>query len=205
MLGSAFEADDAAQETLIRAWRHIDGFEGRSSLRSWLYRIATNVCIDMIRRRKVTADIDPEVAEAAGHVVGAAAPASPDVAASVVAGPSRTAGPGAGAGDPADVAVARDDLRHALGALRLLPQRQRTVLILGDVLRWTSEEIAELLDTSVASVTSARQRARATLRARAASGEVADGSPCRDPLLARVATAFEQSDVDRLVSLVRPA
>ena len=209
VLGSAFEAEDAVQETLVRAWRNIDGFEGRAALRSWLYRIATNVCIDMMRRRKPVAAVDPHLAEATGNVVGpATGGAAPSPSASVMAGPSSDAGSGARAGDPAELAVARDELRQALAAaLRLLPPRQRAVLILGDVLRWRADEVADLLGTSVASVNSARQRAHATLAAKApsADGPATADAPGDDQLLARLAEAFEHADVDSLVSLVRPS
>jgi RNA polymerase sigma-70 factor (ECF subfamily) len=209
VLGSSFEADDAVQETLVRAWRNIDSFEGRSALRSWLYRIATNVCIDMMRRRKPVAGVDPETAEAAGGLLGpAVGGTAPAPAASVAAGPASDAGPGARAGDPAEVAVARDELRHALAAaLRLLPPRQRAVLILGDVLRWRAEEVADLLGTSVAAVNSARQRAHATLAAKAPSPDAVTPAATDDPddaLLTRLAHAFHHADVDTLVTLVRP-
>ena len=159
MLGSAFEAEDAVQETLVRAWRAYDRFEGRSSLRSWLYRIATNVCLDMLgasQRRARPMDLNPPPARR--HAASAAT--------------ARVGLDRAGAGrprrarrrDPAEVAVARESVRLAfVAALQHLPPRQRAVLILREVLRWQANEVAELLETTVASVNSALQRARATL------------------------------------------
>ncbi|MEA2716798.1 MAG: polymerase sigma-70 factor, subfamily, partial [Actinomycetota bacterium] len=165
MLGSAFEADDAVQETMVRAWRGIDGFEGRSAMRSWLYRIATNVCLDMLRgrqRRAVAMDLGPS--STADTFTGATRPEhawlQPIPDARVV--PTD--------GDPAELAEARESIRLAfVTALQHLPPRQRAVLILREVLRWHATEVAELLDTSVASVNSALQRARATLAARSAT------------------------------------
>jgi RNA polymerase sigma-70 factor (ECF subfamily) len=157
MLGSAFDADDAVQETFLRAWRGFDRFEGRAAVRSWLYRIATNVCLVV-----------------------------PD-------------------GDPAEVAAARETVRLAfVAALQHLPPRQRAVLLLCEVLRWEASEVAELLKTSVASVNSALQRARATLDARNATST--DTPPAVDDadsdLLSRYVKAFEDYDMDALTSLI---
>src|SRR6476620_4172627 len=158
MLGSAFEAEGAVQETMVRAWRGIDGFEGRAALRSWLYRIATNVCFDLLNARERRArpmDLGParEPVESNLNTLAEVTWIEP-VPDSVVA-PE---------GDPADVAVAHETIRLAfVAALQHLPPRQRAVLILCEVLRWKAAEVAELLDTSVASVNSALQRARATL------------------------------------------
>ena len=159
MLGSPFEAEDAVQETFIRAWRAIDRFEGRAALRSWLYRIATNVCLDMIESRKRRArpmDLGPAGAPVVENLF------TPDQLwiepmpdGLVVAD-----------GDPADIVAGRESVRLAfVAALQRLPARQRAVLILCEVLRWKASEVAELLETSVASVNSALQRARATLEA----------------------------------------
>ena len=162
MLGSGSEAEDAVQETMVRAWRSIDGFEGRSSLRSWLYRIANNVCIDMLRspqRRARPMEMGPSSAVADAvlgepHVEHAFVQPVADERVIDVDG------------DPADVAAARESIRLAfVAALQHLPARQRSVLILCEVLRWQATEVAELLDTSVASVNSALQRARATVAA----------------------------------------
>jgi RNA polymerase sigma-70 factor (ECF subfamily) len=200
MLGSAFEAEDAVQETLVRAWRGFDRFEGRAALRSWLYRIATNVCLDMLNgreRRAMPMDLGPAQAPIADNLN--TLPETtwiqpiPD-------------GLVALEGDPADVAVGRETIRLAfVAALQHLPPRQRAVLILCEVLRWKATEVAELLDTSVASVNSALQRARATLEASNVSA--ADTPPSVDAadaeLLARYVEAFERYDMDALTSLIR--
>jgi RNA polymerase sigma-70 factor (ECF subfamily) len=200
MLGSAFEAEDAAQETLVRAWRAYDRFEGRAAVRSWLYRIATNVCLDMLgagQRRARPMDLGP--ASTATEAVPAPLPEGtwitpvPDV--SVVPG----------AGDPAEVAVARESVRLALvAALQHLPPRQRAVLILREVLQWPAAEVAQLLESSVASVNSAQQRARATLQ----SIDVTDSDTLRPDdaaqreLLERYVAAFESYDMDALTALL---
>ena len=162
MLGSAFEAEDAVQDTLVRAWRGLDRFEGRSALRSWLYRIATNVCFDMLKGRQRRArpmDLGP--ARSADAPVGSTLPEETWVE-PIPDGHVLPAG-----ADPADVAVARDSVRLAFVAtLQHLPPRQRAVLILREVLSWRAAEVADLLDTTVASVNSALQRARATLASR---------------------------------------
>ncbi|MGZ4430274.1 MAG: sigma-70 family RNA polymerase sigma factor [Gaiellales bacterium] len=200
MLASPFEAEDAVQETLIRAWRGLDRFEGRAALRSWLYRIATNVCLDMLNgraRRARPMDLGPA--------------RSPD-AANLNTMPETTwiqpipDGLVMPEGDPADVTVARETVRLALvAALQHLPPRQRAVLILCEVLRWKAAEVAELLETSVASVNSALQRARATLEAGNVSP--ADPSPSLSEadraLLARYVEAFERYDMEALTSLIR--
>jgi RNA polymerase sigma-70 factor (ECF subfamily) len=199
MLGSAFEADDAVQETMVRAWKGIDTFEGRSALRSWLYRIATNVCLDMLRgrqRRALAMDMGPAGSADAftGEVLPEHAWVTPIPDASVVADD----------GDPAEVAAARETIRLAfITALQHLPPRQRAVLILREVLRWQAAEVAELLDTSVASVNSALQRARATLAARdvnASSESEIDAE--HQALLAKYVDAFERYDISELVTLL---
>ena len=195
MLASPFDAEDAVQETFIRAWRGIDGFEGRAALRSWLYRIATNVCLDMLNardRRARPMDLGP-----AGEPIAENLHTLPEVTWIEPVPDSLVA-------DPADVTVARDTIRLAfVAALQHLPPRQRAVLILCEVLRWKASEVAELLETSVASVNSALQRARATLEAT----DVTTQSPSRlsdadHELLARYVKAFEQYDVDALTSLI---
>ena len=160
MLGSTFEAEDAVQETMVRAWKSIDRFEGRAALRSWLYRITTNVCLDMLngrQRRARPMDMGPAGAADAefhGGVLPEAAWLEPMPDTRVL--PED--------GDPAELAASRETLRLAfVNALQHLPPRQRAVLILREVLRWQASEVAELLDTSVASVNSALQRARAQL------------------------------------------
>jgi len=200
MLGSAFEAEDAVQETLVRAWRGLDRFEGRSALRSWLYRIATNVCIDMLQgsqRRARAMDMGP--ASTADAVLGAALPED----AWIEPIPDGRAIPEVA--DPADVAVARESIRLAfVAALQHLPPRQRAVLILREVLRWKADEVAELLGTTVASVNSALQRARATLSASDLSSTDLPGpmDEQQEALLARYVDAFERYDMDLLTSLL---
>ena len=201
MLGSSFEAEDAVQETMLRAWRNIDRFEGRSALKSWLYRIATNVCMDMLNGRKRRAR-PMELTE-----VGS--PAStlntlPEVT-WLEPIPDSQVLPHAGDCDPAELIQAQETLRLAfVAALQHLPPRQRAVLILREVLRWSAAETAELLDSSVASVNSALQRARAT---------IADATPTTDDapatlesdeaeMLDRYVEAFEAYDMDALVALL---
>jgi RNA polymerase sigma-70 factor, ECF subfamily len=201
MLGSAFEAEDAAQETILRAWRSFDRFEQRSSLRTWLYRIATNVCFDALRSRRRRArpmDLSP-----ASTVATARLEQSPEVT-WLEPVPDGRVLPSGGA-DPAETTVARDTIRLAfVAAIQHLPPRQRAVLILREVLRWQAAEVAELLETSVASVNSALQRARATL---AASGPT-DTDPFRPldadqrALLDRFVDAFERYDMGLLASLL---
>ena len=200
MLGSVFEADDAVQETMVRAWKNADSFEGRSSLRSWLYRIATNACLDMLRgrqRRALAMDLGP--AGSADSFAGATRPEH----AWVTPIPDGRVVPD---DDPAALAESRETIRLAfVTALQHLPARQRAVLILRDVLRWQATEVAELLDTSVASVNSALQRARATLASRDLDADRAGGPVDADQeaLLARYVEAFERYDIGALVALLR--
>ncbi len=200
MMGSAFEAEDAVQDTFVRAWRSFDKFEGRASLRSWLYRIATNVCLDMLtgrERRARPMDLGPALT--ADHPLGAALPEVTWIQ-PIPDGRVLPAG-----GDPAAVAEVRESVRLAfVAALQHLPPRQRAVLILREVLQWQASEVAELLGTTVASVNSALQRARATL----GSKDAATAHPL-DPidkdqqaLLDRYVDAFERYDMDLLTSLL---
>ncbi|MGP4003246.1 sigma-70 family RNA polymerase sigma factor [Streptomyces sp. 8N706] len=201
MLGSAFEAEDAVQDTMVRAWRSFDRFEGRAALRSWLYRIATNVCLDMLNGRQRRArPMDLSSPSTSGSPLGAA---RPEVTWIEPMPDSRTLPAG---GDPAELAVARESVRLAfVAALQHLPPRQRAVLILREVLAWKASEVAELLDTTVASVNSALQRARATL----ADGEITVRDPeqpmddAQRKLLARYVDAFERYDLDSLTALLR--
>jgi RNA polymerase sigma-70 factor, ECF subfamily len=198
MLGSAFEADDAVQETLIRAWRGLDRFEGRAALRTWLYRIATNVCLDMLRGRERRArpmDLGP-----AGTVETPLGQTLPEVTWLEPIPDSKVL---PSEGDPAELAESRESIRLAfVAALQHLPPRQRAVLILREVLRWKAAEVADLLDTSVASVNSALQRARASLASadRTAVAEPEDEE--RRALLTRYVDAFERYDMDALTSLL---
>ena len=198
MLGSHVEAEDAVQETLIRAWRGHDRFEGRAALRTWLYRIATNVCFDHLagrRRRAHPIDLGP--GGSAEALLGAPLQTAAWIA------PAADA-PALDAADPADAAVARDEIRLAFAvALRQLPPRQRSVLILREVLRWRAKEVADLLGATVPSVNSALQRARATLAARQADDT---GRPALDDvgraLIARFVEAFARHDFDTLVAVL---
>jgi RNA polymerase sigma-70 factor, ECF subfamily len=187
MLGSPFDAEDAVQETFVRAWRSLDRFEGRASLRSWLYRIATNVCLDLLdagKRRARPMDIGPAREPVVENLN------VPQEITWIEPMP-----------DPADVAVERETLRLAfVAALQRLPARQRAVLILCEVLRWQAAEVATLLDTSVASVNSALQRARATLGTEAPD---AARPPVDEELLERYVAAFEAYDMEALTALIR--
>ncbi|MGW5668112.1 sigma-70 family RNA polymerase sigma factor [Micromonospora sp. NPDC003776] len=200
MLGSVFEAEDAVQETLVRAWRGFDRFEGRAALRSWLYRIATNVCLTMLgsaQRRILPMDLGPA---GSGHATHPGEP-HPD---EIWVGPAPDSRILPENSDPADVVTARESVRLAfISALQHLPARQRAVLILREVLAWSAQEVAELLDTSVASVNSALQRARATLAAADTTADVY--KPMDDEqkaLLARYVRAFEAYDLAALTTLL---
>ncbi len=204
MLGSAFEAEDAVQDTFLRAWRSLDRFEGRSALRSWLYRIATNVCLDMLAgraRRARPMDLGP-----AGEPVATNLNTLSEVTWIEPIPDSLVTGDES---DPAEVAMARETVRLALvAALQHLPARQRAVLILCEVLRWRAQEVAELLDMTVASVNSALQRARATLKSTRVSplDPIGDRRAAREPdpaLLARYVDAFQAYDIDALTALIR--
>jgi RNA polymerase sigma-70 factor, ECF subfamily len=203
MLGSAFDADDAVQETMLRAWRSIDRFEGRSALRSWLYRIATNVCLDMLGSRKRRARPMDLSATSWQPVEASLTARQPE---DTWLEPVLDSHVMPATADPADVAVGRESIRLAfVAALQHLPPRQRAVLILRDVLRWKADEVANLLETSVPSVNSALQRARATLQSRALSdGQEYDPLDAeQQELLRRYVEAFESYDVQRFVSLLR--
>jgi len=192
MLGSPFEAEDAVQETLLRAWKSLDRFEGRSSLRSWLYRIATNVCLDLLdgkERRARPMDLGPAGEPVIENLHTPEVPWLQPVPDSLVA-------------DPAEAVASRETIRLAfVAALQHLPPRQRAVLILCEVLRWKASEVAELLETSTASVNSALQRARATLEQVELTPETTSGEPDRE-LLERYVKAFEDYDVEALTTLI---
>jgi len=199
MLGSGFEAEDAVQEAMLRAWRNAEGFEGRSSVRSWLYRIATNVCIDMhrqVQRRARPMEMGPSSPPRESHL----GPMLPEV---MWVTPVSDSHVGPESADPAQVAQYRDSVRLAfVTALQHLPARQRAALILCEVLSWQVSEVAELLDTSVAAVNSALQRARATLRTLPTESrpDALEGADAE--LLDRYVDAFERYDIDRLVTLL---
>jgi RNA polymerase sigma-70 factor, ECF subfamily len=198
MLGSPFEAEDAVQDTLLKAWRSLGRFEGRASLRSWLYRIATNVCLDMLDAKQRRArPMDLSEARAPDGPIGEILPEitwiEPVPDAMVL-----------GDGDPAAVAESRETIRLAfVAALQHLPPRQRAALILCEVLQWKASEVAELLQTSTPAINSALQRARATLE------ETEMHDPSRgalseqdSELLGRYVDAFQRYDIDALTSLI---
>jgi RNA polymerase sigma-70 factor, ECF subfamily len=188
MLGSAFEAEDAVQETMLRAWKSLDRFEGRSALKSWLYKIATNVCLDSLEGRERRArpmDLGPAQEPLFENLAEL-----PEV---TWITPLPT---------PDELAEQRETLRLAfVAALQHLPAKQRAALILCEVLRWQASEAAELLETSVASINSALQRARATL-ATADVGAPSELGPEEHELLERYVAAFEAYDIDRLTDLL---
>lgn len=200
MLGSSSEAEDAVQESLTRAWRAFDRFEGRSRLRTWLYRIAHNVCLDMLRtgrRRALPMDLSE-----AGRADDDLGPPLPETA-WIEPIPDGRIMPDTS--DPAEAAVVRESIRLAfIAALQHLPPRQRAVLILRDVLRWRAGEAAELLGMTVASVNSALQRARATLEGRRLTvNDVAEPTSQADrDLLARYLDAFQRYDMALLTELI---
>jgi RNA polymerase sigma-70 factor (ECF subfamily) len=199
MLGAGSEAEDAVQETFLRAWRGRGGFEGRATLRSWLYRIATNVCLDMPQRPQRRARpmdlVSPSTTETAvldprpdSHWVQPVADARvlPD------------------GGDPAELTGLRESIRLAfVAALQFLPPRQRVVLILREVLHWQASEVATLLETTTASVNSALQRARAALDELDLDADEPELEPTNEELLKRYVAAFEAYDIDTFVSLLR--
>ena len=200
MLGSAFEAEDAVQETMLRAWRGLEKFDGRSSLRTWLYKIATNICIDMLKgrqRRALPIDLGPS-----SRADDTLAEPLPEATWIEPIPDGRVIPIG---GDPAEQVELKDSVRLAfVTALQHLPPKQRTVLILREVLRWSAIEVAGLLETSVASVNSALQRARATLETKEEQivrPAEQIGKDEKD-LLARYVDAFERYDIDSFVSLL---
>jgi RNA polymerase sigma-70 factor, ECF subfamily len=202
MLGSGFDAEDAVQETLVRAWRSFDRYEERrGSLQAWLYRIATNICLDMLRATRRRRSLAMDLTQASATAADFREPAPehvwvqpiPDAAAVVMTG------------TPEEVAVRRETIRLAfVAALQHLPPRQRAVLILRDVLCWKADEVADLLETTVASVNSALQRARSTLRAVdiVPGDALRPADPAQRELLSRYCQAFERHDVASLVALL---
>lgn len=198
MLGSAFDAEDAVQETLVRAWRSVDRFEGRSSVRTWLYRIATNVCLDALsdssRRARPMEEgpagsVDDELqTRPRAHWLEPI--------------PDAKALPADA--DPFERAALRQSIRLAfVSALQHLPPRQRAALLLVEVLGWSAAEVAECLEMSVAAVNSALQRARATVASRNGTAPEESLTPEQSALLERYLDAFHRYDVDNLVALLR--
>ncbi|HVA06137.1 MAG TPA: sigma-70 family RNA polymerase sigma factor [Acidimicrobiales bacterium] len=200
MLGSGFEAEDAVQEAMLRAWRNAARFEGRSSVRSWLYRIATNVCIDMhrqVQRRARPMEMGPSSPPDESFL-------GPMLAEAVWVTPIPDASVAPESADPSEVALYRESIRLAfVTALQHLPARQRATLILCEVLRWQVSEVAELLDMTVAAVNSSLQRARATLRKLSSEGQSEALDQHDAELLERYVAAFERYDIERLVTLLR--
>ena len=198
MLGSSFEAEDAVQETFLRAWKAFDRFEGRSSVRTWLYTIATNVCLDMLsgkERRARPMELGPPRSADTPLPEPLAEPTW------ILPIPDERVVPAEG--DPAEVVESRESVRLAfVAALQHLPPRQRAALILCEVFRWQASEAAELLETSVASVNSALQRARATLESLDLEATPPDAEEADAELLARYVAAFEAYDMDALTSLL---
>jgi RNA polymerase sigma-70 factor (ECF subfamily) len=202
MLGSSFEAEDAVQETMLRAWRALDRFEGRSALRSWLYSIATNVCLDMLNGKERRAR-PMELGDAGTPVIESLGTPLAEATWILPMPDSRVVPEG---GDPAEVTATKETLKLAfIAALQHLPAKQRAVLILRDVLRWRATEVADLLDTSVASVNSALQRARSTIDSTEFSADEAAAEPDdaeQSELLSRYMEAFERYDMDALTALL---
>ncbi len=200
MLGSPFDAEDAVQDAFVRAWRGRDRFEGRAAMRSWLYRIATNVCLDMLKgreRRIRPMDLGPAVEPIESNLNARSAKEWIEPIPENLIAPEK---------DPAELAVERESIRLAfVAALQQLPARQRAVLILREVLRWEASEVAELLTTSVPSVNSALQRARATLAQSkvSATDPLPKLSDTDRALLERYVAAFERYDMAALTSLIR--
>ncbi len=198
MLGSPFDAEDAVQDTFVRAWRNRDRFEGRAKMRSWLYRIATNVCIDTLKgkeRRARPMDLGPSSEPIEANLNVPETSWLEPIPLSLIAPDP----------DPADRAVQNESIRLAfVAALQQLPARQRAVLILREVLDWQASEVAELLGTSVASVNSALQRARATLASSGADqAKVKPLSEADRALLDRYVGAFERYDLSELTALIQ--
>jgi RNA polymerase sigma-70 factor (ECF subfamily) len=200
MLGSPFDAEDAVQDTFIRAWRHREQFEGRAALRSWLFRIATNVCLDMLKskeRRIRPMELGPAKEPVATNLNTRPEATWLEPIPVQMLAPER---------DPADLVVERESIRLAVvAAVQNLPAKQRAVLILREVLHWEASEVAQLLDTSVASVNSALQRARATLASRnlSESDKPAPLSDADRAMLDRYVAAFERYDISALTDLLR--
>ena len=199
MLASPFEAEDAVQETMLRAWKAYDKFEGRAAMRTWLHRIATNVCLDMLRskqHRQRPMDMGP-----AREPIEANLKTLPEVT-WIEPIPDTLVAPDP---DPEQSAVVKESVRLAfVAALQHLPAKQRAALILCEVMNWKAAEVAELLEMSVASVNSALQRARATLK----TGDVAEGKATiedakKSEMLTRYVEAFEAYDIRLLTSVIR--
>jgi RNA polymerase sigma-70 factor (ECF subfamily) len=203
MLGSVMEAEDAVQETMLRAWKHLPGFRQDASVGTWLYRIATNVCLDALgradRRRLRPLDLSSTPAAVRDGMTLGQRPREHWVEPI----PDALALPADDDTDPEQRTILRESIRLAfVAALQYLPPRQRAVLLLTQVLHWSAAEAAEGLDMSVAAVNSALQRARATLAARNPAVMPRELSPEQQTLLVRYVEAFERYDVDALTALM---
>ena len=199
MLGSAADAEDAAQEAIVRAWRSLDRFEGRASVRTWLHRIATNVCLDLLSDESRRAR---PIEEGPAGWDGSFDLATRDRKHWLEPIPDARAIPSTA--DPHEAAVLRQSIRLAfVAALQNLPPRQRASLILSEVVGWSAAEIADCLEMTVPAVNSALQRARATLGSRNLQRADSALSGEQSALLQRYLTAFEAFDVEGLVSLLR--
>ena len=199
MLGSAVDADDAVQETMVRAWRALEGFDGRSSVRTWLYRIATNVCIDAIGERRRVRPVEEGAVGTPDDTLESRERThwlEPVPDSKVIPADA----------DPAEKLALRQSIRLAfVAACQLLPPKQRAALLLTEVVGWSAAEVAESLEKSVASVNRAVQRARATLSSKnvSPSETPASLSAAQVALVDRYVTAFEQYDVDALTALLK--
>jgi RNA polymerase sigma-70 factor (ECF subfamily) len=198
MLGAIYEAEDAVQDTMLRAWRAQARFEDRSGLRPWLYRIATNVCLDMLKGRSRRA-LPMDVAPAATGELRRGDARGPETW--IEPGPDSLLLP---SGDPAERAVSRESVRLAfVAALQHLGPRQRAVLILRDVLSWRAAEVAALLETTTDAVNSTLRRARAALPPIDRDWAAGESSVGDADLLAAYIDAFERNDLDALVGMLR--
>jgi RNA polymerase sigma-70 factor (ECF subfamily) len=200
MLGGTGDADDAVQETMVRAWRSLAGFDGRSSLRTWLYRIATNVCLDALgsrARRERPIESEPRGTVEAELIERPRTHWLEPIPDASVLPPES---------DPAERAALRQSIRLAfVAALQHLPPKQRAVLLLTQVLGWSAAEVAAGIDTTVPSVNSALQRARTTLSDRGVTLDTVTEAKCSDTgsLVDRFVDAFERYDIDALTTLLR--
>ena len=204
LLGSLHEAEDLVQETMLRAWQHFDTFKGQASLRTWLYRIATNACLDALKKRPPRT-LPVAVSPAASPFL----PLAPPLAESAWLEPFPNSWLAEATEDPLARYSRRESVSLAfLTALQLLPPRQRAILLLSDVLDWSAREIGSLLSISVSAVNSALHRARVTLSKQYHAGEQKRGEDLRadaatQALLERYLRAWEAEDVDGLVALMK--
>ena len=203
MLGSVVDAEDAVQDTMLRAWKNFDGFNGQSSTKTWLYRIATNVCLDSLRAEKRRRVRPVDNSAEPGTVTGDLVLDSRSREYWVEPIPDAAALPAMADSDPEERAILSESIRLAfVAALQYLPPKQRAVLLLTQVLNWSAAEAAISLDMSVAAVNSALQRARSAMDARNPAVMPRELSPAQRTLVSRYVEAFESYDVERLVKLL---